>query len=284
MTNLQGKTIFITGGARGIGLSIAICCKRAGANVVVVSRTQFDLDRALVQLNQLEGSLSLALRCDVSDQKGLLDAFQRSFDRYGAIYGVIAAAAVSGPIGSFIENDFDDWKRAIDINLNGTALTVHVAYPFMKDPAGGRVILFSGGGQGPLENFSSYVTAKGAIWRFAETVGAELCDKNIFVNAIAPGAVNTFFLDDVLSAGPQKVGERIYQKSLEQKKNGGQSPEKAAELCLYLLSEESRGLWGKTLSAIWDPYRQIKNTAEVSQTDLFTYRRVVDQDGGTRAK
>jgi NAD(P)-dependent dehydrogenase (short-subunit alcohol dehydrogenase family) len=152
----------------------------------------------------------------------------------------------------------------------------------MKRRGEGRIILFSGGGQGALPNFTSYVASKGAILRFTETLGAELAPHGVFVNAISPGAVNTKFLDDLLAAGPSKVGEAVYQKSLKQRQEGGVPPEKAADLALYLLSPEATGLCGKNLSAVWDNYRDMKNPAALSQTDLYTMRRVVDERGGTR--
>jgi NAD(P)-dependent dehydrogenase (short-subunit alcohol dehydrogenase family) len=133
--------------------------------------------------------------------------------------------------------------------------------------------LFSGGGQGALPNFSSYVTSKGAIWRLTETVAAEVLENQIYINAIAPGAVNTRFLDDLLKAGPEKVGEAFYRKALEQQKSGGVPPEKATELALYLLSEKSKGLSGKILSALWDPYPSFVDLDKITQSDLYTMRR-----------
>ena len=115
-------------------------------------------------------------------------------------------------------------------------------------------------------------------------MGAELATKKIFVNAIAPGAVNTKLLDDLLTAGPEKVGKEFFEKSLAQKEQGGTSPEKAAELALYLLSEKSKGLYGKTLSAVWDPYQDFKDLEKMSTTDIYQVRRVVEADGSTRPK
>jgi 3-oxoacyl-[acyl-carrier protein] reductase len=106
-------------------------------------------------------------------------------------------------------------------------------------------------------------------------LAAELAPRGIFVNAIAPGAINTKFLDDLIQAGPEKVGEAFYRKSLAQKEQGGESPERAAELVAWLMSDASKGLFGKTISAIWDPYNDWTGLRELSAKDLYCYRRVV---------
>ncbi len=155
-------------------------------------------------------------------------------------------------------------------------------------PTGGRVILWSGGGQAALENFSDYVTGKGGIWRLVETLGVELARKNIYVNAIAPGPVNTQFVDELLQAGPARVGQAFYDKTVQQKNDTSLSPAKTVQLCKYLLSEKSEGLFGKTISALWDDYenwgRYREDLLNLSQSDMFTFKRVVDATGGTRPK
>lgn len=281
--SLRGRHVIVTGGARGIGLSIALACKTAGASVSVFARSKADLDAAARQLKAIEPSVpSLAISADVSDSASLANALKIAADQLGPVYGLVCSAGIYGSIGSFDSISFEDWAKTIEVNLIGTARTIHSALPYMKCPDGARVVLFSGGGQGPMPNFSDYVTSKGGIWRLTETLGAELAPLGIFVNAIAPGAVNTKLLDDLLQAGPDRVGREMYERSIKQRDTGGQSPDKACDLCLWLLSDSARGLFGRTISALWDPYREIKNPEKLSQSDLYCYRRVVDEKGGTR--
>jgi NAD(P)-dependent dehydrogenase (short-subunit alcohol dehydrogenase family) len=281
--NLAGRHVLITGGGRGIGLELALAAKRAGGKVTVLARSAADIADAESKLKEIGSTGGVcALRADVSDADALKRVLDEAVRAQGPIYGLVCAAGVYGALGAFSTLKFEDWAKTIDINLIGTARTIHAALPFMTLPEGARVVLFSGGGQGPMPNFSDYVTSKGAIWRLTETLGAELAAKRIFVNAIAPGAINTKLLDELLQAGPDRVGKDAYEKSLKQRDSGGQSPEKACELFLYLLSEKSTGLYGKTLSAIWDPYQQIENPEKLSQTDIYCYRRVVDDKGNTR--
>ena len=91
-------------------------------------------------------------------------------------------------------------------------------------------------------------------------------------------------LDSLLELGPEKVGERVYHESLRQKTSGGHPSEKTCNLCLWLLSDSAKGLTGKILSAVWDPYQKLKDLEQISASDLFNVRRVVDDLGNTRPK
>lgn len=272
--DLKNQVVFITGGGRGIGKSIAFKLAQAGARVAISARSPDELKATQKMIVNETGQECLALPCDVMNYKQLEQTVNQVAEKMGAITGLVCAAGIYGSIGPFIKTDFKEWEKGLDINLKGTAMTVHLVAPKMVEKKSGRIILFSGGGQGALANFSSYVTSKGAIWRFTETVGAELASHSVFMNAIAPGAVNTQFLDDLLKAGPDKVGTEFYNKALEQQKSGGQSPDKAAQLCVYLMSEYSKGLYGKTLSAVWDKYEEWEDLNALSKSEIYTMRRL----------
>lgn len=271
--------VLITGGGRGIGRAIAEACAEAGYQVAISARSRPELEETAARI-QAKGQVCKAFPCDVSSAESVLQLVRSVESELGTLYGLVCAAGIYGEIGPFWQIPIDAWESALDVNLKGTARAVHAALPGMMKQKKGRVILFSGGGQGPLPSFSPYATSKGAIWRLTETLGAELAPFNIFTNAIAPGAVNTTFLENLIAAGPEKVGQEAYQKALDQKKKGGQPPEKAAALCLYLLSERSTGLYGKILSAIWDDYENFAthfgDLEQMSRTDIFSVRRVVE--------
>lgn len=281
--SLAGKLVVVTGGGRGIGQAIALGCAREGARIIITARSSAELKETAEHIREHTGTTCIPVTCDVSNPKDtqlLQDAIRSAG---GELYGLICAAGVYGSIGSFAETPFEEWTKAIEVNLIGTARTIHGCLPYLRKSTHGRVVLFSGGGQAAMPHFSAYTTSKGGIWRLTETLGAELAEQGIFLNSIAPGAINTRLLDDLLEAGPEKTGAVFYQKSLEQKKKGGESPEKAVNLCLYLLSEKSKGLYGKTISAVWDDYQNIQDPEALSHTDIYCMRRVVDARGGTRA-
>jgi NAD(P)-dependent dehydrogenase (short-subunit alcohol dehydrogenase family) len=117
--------------------------------------------------------------------------------------------------------------------------------------------------------------------RLNETAAAELKDTGVRMNAIAPGAVNTRFLEDLLKAGPKKAGKENYERALRQKDSGGVSPEKAARLCVWLASDASIGITGKIFSAQWDPYENFpQRIVDLMSTDIYTMRRVRPKDRG----
>ncbi|RME17439.1 MAG: SDR family oxidoreductase [Bdellovibrio sp.] len=279
---LSDKSVIITGGGRGIGKAIALECAKHHANVIILARTQSQINDTLSEIHEKTGQDAQGYSVDVSSYSALKDFYEKV--KHQNIFGVVCAAAIHGPIGPLETTDVKDWTHAIEVNLFGTMYMVHLFTPLMKKRKEGRFILFSGGGQGAFENFSAYVSSKGAIWRFCETVAKELAPFNIYMNAIAPGAVNTALLDNVFKVGKEKVGEEYFQKSIQQKESGGIPVHIPAKAALYLLSDQSKGLYGKTISAVWDKYQDFKDLKKISESSIFTYKRVVDFDGGTQPK
>jgi len=132
-----------------------------------------------------------------------------------------------------------------------------------------------------MPNISAYAVSKAAIVRFAETLAEEVREFNITVNSIAPGALNTRMLDEVLAAGPDKVGRSFFERSLKQKESGGAGFEPGAELALFLASDMSWGITGKLISAMWDDWeRWPDHLDELNAPDAYTLRRITGRDRG----
>jgi 3-oxoacyl-[acyl-carrier protein] reductase len=172
--------------------------------------------------------------------------------------------------------------QAIQINLFGSVLMCRAVLPWLKKQRSGKIIQLSGGGAtNPMPNISAYAVSKAAIIRFAETIAEEVRDYNIDVNAIAPGALNTRMLDEVLAAGPEKVGQAFYEKSLKQRESGGAGLIKAAELAVFLASAASNGITGKLISAMWDDWEHWpEHLEELNKSDAYTLRRITGRDRG----
>ena len=130
-----------------------------------------------------------------------------------------------------------------------------------------------------MPNLSAYAVSKAGVMRFMETLAGEVASFNIDVNAVAPGALNTRLLDEVLAAGPEAVGEAFYQASIKQRDSGGTPLTKGADLCIYLATEESDKITGKLISAVWDPWEKLhEHRDELQSTDIYTLRRIVPED------
>lgn len=275
---LYGKRAVIAGGSRGIGKAIARAYLQEGAEVVLVARSKGELSNAKEGLAPLGRIATYAL--DVSSKEEV--------ERFSRIVGgenhsldiLVNAAAVLGPLGPVDSVDPKEWLSALVINLYGTFLMTSMLVPLLKKSKRSAIINFVGGGEGPRPNFTSYVAAKGGVARFTETVAQELIEFGITVNAIAPGAVNTKLLDDLLAAGAEKVGPE-YEKSLKQKSEGGTPPEKAAALAVWLASDVSAWLTGKILSAVWDEFEEFpEHMEDIMSTDVYTMRRIRPKDRG----
>jgi 3-oxoacyl-[acyl-carrier protein] reductase len=154
--------------------------------------------------------------------------------------------------------------------------------PHFKRQRYGKIIQLSGGGAtNPMPLISAYAVSKAAIVRFVETLAEEVRGMGIDVNAIAPGALNTRMLEEILDAGPDKVGKVFYEHSLRQKETGGVGLSKGAELALFLASNSSDGITAKLISAVWDNWQQWpKHLQELASSDVFTLRRIAGHERG----
>ena len=214
---------------------------------------------------------------DVSNYASVKSLVEETKKTFGKIDILVNAAGIYGPIGPTSEIDVDLWRKTYEVNVFGTFQMIRETLPSMIKNRSGKIINFSGGGDGPLPNFSAYNSSKVAIVRLTETIAAEVRDFGIDINCIAPGPVNTSLLTEALKVGEEKVGKSKYQELLKQKANGGVSPEKSAALCVFLASSVSDGLTGKFLSAVWDDWIKWdkKMIKEISKTDLYTLRRKI---------
>jgi NAD(P)-dependent dehydrogenase (short-subunit alcohol dehydrogenase family) len=281
---LKNKCAIITGGNQGFGLAVAEVFLNEGANIIICARNQQKLDETNEYLKSKisRPSQLICIQADISkpeDNEKLVEAAEINF---GGVDILVANAGVYGPKGKLEDTNWDDWSQAIDINVKGTVLTCKAVIPAMKLKMAGKIIILSGGGATkPMPYLSAYAVSKAAVVRFAETLAGELSEFNINVNAIAPGALNTRLLDEVLASGPEKVGKTFYEQSLKQKESGGSPLSKGAELCVYLASDESNGLTGRLISAIWDPWKEFASHKEdIDRTDIYTLRRIVPEDRG----
>lgn len=281
---LEGRAALVCGASQGLGREIAAAYVRAGASVVVCARDAAMIEATRGDLAALAGpgQRVIAQACDVSDATQVTALVNDALAALPDLDILVNSAGIYGPKGLVEDNDWSAWIRCIEIDLFGAVLLCRAIVPHLKRRGAGKIIQLSGGGAtAPLARLSAYATAKAAVVRFAETLAIELAPHHVDVNCIAPGALNTRMLDEVLEAGPDAVGADFYAKSLEQKKRGGAPLEKGAELAVYLASRASDGITGKLISAIWDPWPTMaEHRAELAGSDIYTLRRIVPADRG----
>jgi NAD(P)-dependent dehydrogenase (short-subunit alcohol dehydrogenase family) len=281
---LSGLNAIITGANQGLGLEIARHYLVAGASVAICARDSGKLEAAAEELRARadSGQKIFALACDVSDEAAVGRFTTAAVAELGSIQILVNNAGVYGPKGPSERVDWTEWKRAIEINLYGVVLPTRAIVPHLKQQGRGKIINLSGGGATqPLPMISAYAASKAAVVRLTETLAEELRPHHIDVNAVAPGALNTRLLEEVLNAGSALVGESFFKKALKQRDTGGTPLELGASLCVYLASAESDGVTGKLLSAQWDPWRDFALYRDrLLQSDIYTLRRIVPEDRG----
>jgi 3-oxoacyl-[acyl-carrier protein] reductase len=280
---LAGKVALITGANRGLGLEIARAYLAAGADVALGARDEALLAReAGLLVTAHPGRRVLQRALDVRSKESCLAFVAGCIERFGHVDVLVNNAGIYGPFGSIDTIDIREWMDAIEINLLGSVMMCRAALPHMKARGRGAIIQVSGGGAtNPLANITAYAASKAAVVRFAESLALEVAGHGIDVNSIAPGALNTRLLDDVIAAGPDKVGAYLYQRSLQQREQGGVPLGKGADLAVFLATDAARGITGRLISAVWDRYSDWpEHLDELRDSDLYTLRRITGRDRG----
>jgi 3-oxoacyl-[acyl-carrier protein] reductase len=281
---LNGKVAIITGANQGLGLAISRKYVNVGASLVMCARNGDLLTSAQKELTigLAPGQFIEVIPTDVSDIHSVEQLVKATLQRFGRIDILVNNAGIYGPMGKIEAVDWVQWIKAIEINLFGSVLMCRAVLPAMKTQIKGKIIQLSGGGAtNPKPNISAYAVSKTAIVRFAETLAEEVREFNIDVNAIAPGALNSRMLDEVLAAGPEKVGQAFFDKSIKQKESGGTGFDQGAELAVFLASDASNGITGKLISAVWDNWEHWpEHINELRTSDVYTLRRIAGRDRG----
>ena len=282
--SLAGRTAIITGANQGLGEAIAYAYVQAGASVFLCARDASKLVKVADDLRSIceAGQRVEAIRADVSKQEDVHHLVSTALAEFSQIHILVNNAGVYGPKGPTEDVDWDVWKQAIEVNLFGSVLTARALVPHFRAHRYGKIIQLSGGGATtPLPFISAYAASKAGIVRFMETLAEETKGEGIDVNSIAPGALNTRLLDEILAAGPNRVGQAFYDRAIKQKNEGGVPLERGAALSVFLASAASDGLTGKLISAVWDPWEDFsKYMDELPKSDIYTLRRIVPRDRG----
>lgn len=285
MKPLEGRSAIITGGNQGLGRIIAETFVHTGASVLLTARGEDLLQSVVTELRSvatLPGQSVHGMRGDIANAESCHAVVTRATELFGSVTALVNNAGVYGPMGPIEEVDWQEWVEAIQINLCGTVLMCREVIPLMRKQGYGKIVNLSGGGAtAPLPRISAYAASKAAVVRLTETFAEELREAHVDVNAIAPGALNTRLLDQVLEAGPEKVGQSFYDRSLKQRDDGGAPLEKGANLAVYLASAASDGITGRLFSALWDDWANLaQHRDELSKSDIYTLRRIVPEDRG----
>ncbi|MGI9480092.1 MAG: SDR family NAD(P)-dependent oxidoreductase [Hyphomicrobiaceae bacterium] len=239
----SGKVVIVTGGAMGIGRSIAEGFLAEGAKVVIADRD--GAEEAAGQLDADQGRV-VGVACDVAS-RGDTEAMARAaVDAFGQIDVLVNNAGIYSSLKPmpFEDLDIDEWKRVLDVNVMGLALATRAVAPTMRAQGAGRIINISSGTPFKGVPFMlHYVASKGAVNAMTKALAKELGGAGILVNGVAPG----FTMSDGVLANPDQL-EKLQDISLKARViQRDQHPADIVGAAIYFASQDAAFVTGQTL-------------------------------------
>ena len=247
---LQDKVAIVTGGAQGMGQAIALKYAEHGCSVVVVD---LKYDRALETAAAVEetGARAIAVQTDITDSTAVGRMVAHAMDAFGRIDILVNnAGGVAGTEGTGNSDTIteQEWDRVIALNLKGPFLVTLAVLPHMKQRGQGKIIFISSmGAVSPAVSVLHYHSAKAGILGFAKNLAFELAPRNILVNTIVPGPIETTFWDSLMPPGKARDAffKALAKKEVPMERMG--RPEDIAGPALFLASGLSDYVTGQTL-------------------------------------
>jgi len=189
--DLKGKTAIVTGGITGIGAAIVKRLEASGARVAV-------------------WDLAGPEKVDVADEASIALALKKTLASLGRIDVLVNNAGIAGPSMPVVDYPVADWKKVIDIDLNGPFLCCRAVVPHMVKAKYGRIVnIASVAGKEGNPNAAAYAAAKGGLIAFTKALGKELAQSGVLVNCVTPAAAQTAILDQVTKEFAQYMLSKI---------------------------------------------------------------------------
>jgi 3-oxoacyl-[acyl-carrier protein] reductase len=240
MFSLKDKVALITGASQGIGRDTALALAQAGAKVAVAARNEEKL-ASLVSEIESAGGAALAVKMDVADGEQVKAGFKQVLDKFGRLDILVNNAAITRD-GLSMRMKQDDWEAVLKTNLTGAHLCIQQALSTMMRARAGRIINISSVvAQSGNAGQANYVAAKAGLIGLTKAVAIEIASRNVTVNAVAPGFIETP-MTDVLS---DKVKEELKTR-IPLGRMG--SPRDVAAAIVFLASDEAAYITGHVLN------------------------------------
>jgi glucose 1-dehydrogenase len=237
------KTAVVTGGASGIGRKITEKLFCEGYNVVIADNDIHTAEVLAADLSTSGKGRLLPVYTDVSVESSVAEMVRQTLAGFKTIDVLVHCAAVQKPL-AFEDLTYDEWKRVIDVNLNGTFLCCkYISAEMVKNKAGKIVNLTSIHDRVPRLNKFNYDASKAAVSMFTKELALQLAPYRINVNAVAPGAIKTPMNDSILSNSDQ---QKEVESRIPWKRMG--DAEEVAELVSFLVSSKADYITGEIIA------------------------------------
>jgi NAD(P)-dependent dehydrogenase (short-subunit alcohol dehydrogenase family) len=242
---LDGRVVIITGAANGIGRAAAMECSLEGANVVAA-----DVDVAggavTVKMIEDEGGTAMFVPTDVTDRAQVAELVDKTLQRFGKLDGAFNNAGIEGEQASIDTCTLHNWERVIDVNLSGVFHCMQAEVPAMLEHHGGSIVnCASVAGLVGFANIPAYVASKHGVVGVTKAAALDLADKNIRVNALCPGVIETDMITRFTHDSPE--AEAALEMLAPMNRMG--TPSEMATFVAWLLSDKSSYVTGQALAA-----------------------------------
>ncbi len=241
LTSIEGRTVIVTGGSKGIGKGIARVFARKGANVVIAARGEASLQAAASELEGIGSGEVVYDACDVSDWQQVQALVASTVKQFGGV-DILCANAGVFPQTKIIDMDPSEWDQLMATNLKSTFLCVKACIPAFEKAGRGRVVLTSSI-TGPITGFpgwAHYGASKAGQLGFLKTAAMELSRYGTTINAVLPGNIMTEGLDDLGQGYLDGMAASIPLKRLG-------SVEDIGHAALFFASDEAGYVTGQTI-------------------------------------
>lgn len=237
---LDGQVVLVTGGSRGIGRAVALACAKEGAHVVINYAGNVKAAQSVVEEISEMGQKCLAVQADVSNAADVDRLIEEAIQDFGKIDVLVNNAGITRD-GLLMRMKEEDWDAVLNTNLKGIYLCTKVVIKGMMKQRSGRIInMTSVVGVMGNTGQANYAAAKAGVIGFTKSMAKELASRNINVNAVAPG----FIQSDMTAVLPENV-QKAMTEAIPLARMG--EAEEVADAVVFLASKASRYITGQVL-------------------------------------
>lgn len=237
--DLKGKVAIVTGGAQGIGKSIANQLAQAGANVVIADVME-EVAKSTAQEISQKGNEAISIKVDVSSLSSVEEMVKKTLDKFGRIDILVNNAGITRD-ALVMRMKEEDWDLVLDINLKGAFNCIKVVSPIMVKQKSGKIVNIASI-VGIIGNIgqANYSASKAGLIALTKTCARELASRRINVNAVAPGFIQTSMTERLPAQVKEKLSSQIPFGEIGK-------PEDVASAVLFLVSEKASYITGEVI-------------------------------------